>query len=73
MAQSYCNYGVYNPDTAKCMEEGESFDWLTFWEDGTLRKLTDVYIETITEDYIEIQLEDYDYKLIEISDVEDWD
>lgn len=73
MIHSYCNYGIYNEDTAQCLEEGDDVDRITYWDNEKKITLEDVQITDIREDEISIETEDYDEITIPIEEIEDWD
>lgn len=73
MIHSYCNYGIYNEDTSQCLEEGDSVDRLSYWDNGRKVTLKDVHIQSISKEEITLALEDYEEITIPIEEIEDWD
>ncbi len=73
MIHSYCNYGIYNEDTSQCLEEGDSIDRLSYWDNGKRITLENVQIKDINKEEITIETEDYDEIIIPIEEMEDWD
>lgn len=73
MVKTYCNYGIYDEDTARCAEEGDNLDRLTYWDDGRKVTLEDVHISSITADEVTIETEDFEEIRISVDDIEDWD
>lgn len=73
MIHSYCNYGIYNEDTSQCLEDGDSVDRLTYWDDGNKIVLEDVQVQSISKDEVTIALEDYQEITIPIEEIDSWD
>ncbi len=73
MVKTFCNYGIYDEDTARSAEEGDNIDRLTYWDDGKKITLEDVHISSITADEITLNTEDSEEITMHIDDIEDWD
>lgn len=73
MIQSYCNYGIYNEDTSQCLEEGDSVDRLSYWDNGNKVTLEDVQIKNINKDEITVETDDCEEITIPIEEIDDWD
>lgn len=50
MIHSYCNYGIYDEDTSQCLENGDSIDCLSYWDNGNRVILEDILIKDINRD-----------------------
>lgn len=72
MVKSYCNYGIYNENTALSLEVGDSVDTLTYWKANSRATLIDVRVINITKYEIIVETEDFDEIEIPIKKIEDW-
>lgn len=73
MTYSYCNYGIYNEDTSQCLEDGDSIDRFSYWDNGKKVILKDVQVQSIDKDEVALALENYEEISIPIEQIEDWD
>lgn len=73
MIHSYCNYGIYNEDTSQSLEEGDSIDRLSYWDDEKRVVLKDVQVQSIDKDEVIFELEDCEEIIIPIEKIDDWD
>lgn len=73
MIRTYCNYGIYDEDTAQCIEVGDSLDKISYFDDSKLIILEDVYVNDITKDEIELNLSDGSTTTIRIENIESFD
>lgn len=73
MIFSYCNYGICNDDTSQCLEEWDTIDRLSYFDDEKRIVLENVQVKDIDENEITIETEYYEEITIAIEDVEEWD
>lgn len=73
MIHSYCNYGIYNEYTSQCLEEGNSVDRISYWDNGKRVVLKDVQVQSIDKYEVTFALEDFEEITIPIEEIEDWD
>ena len=70
--KTYCNYGLYDEDSANTLEAGDSCERFTYWNDGIQVTIKNITICDIYEDRIVVELEDYEEVTIQVDDIIDW-
>lgn len=71
--KTYCNYGLCDEDSANTLEEGDSCERFTYWNDGIQVTIKNITICDIYEDKIVVELEDYEEVTIQVDDIIDWE
>lgn len=70
--KTYCNYGLFDEDSANTLEYGDSCERFTYWNDGIQVTIKNITICDIYEDRIVVELEDYEEVTIQVDDIIDW-
>lgn len=72
--RTYATYGIYDEDTASCLEVGDTLISITYldenYEEVTLKK---VEISNINEEILTIETEDYSEIEICIDNIVEWE
>ena len=68
-------YMIVDYDTAKCLEEGDSIDSITYYNDGLGKNVTlnDVSVLSISEYNVEVVDDGYNYHNIDIESIVGFD
>ena len=73
MVKTYCNYTLYSEDGSCCVEEGDWFEKIVYFDKGVMKVGQDVFVDEIAENYIVIKDENDEETQINIRDIESFE
>lgn len=73
-AEIYICYGIYNPETCECIQEGDRLERLTYWKDESKVTISNV---TVTDIYglsnrVVLERDNLDIITLSIDEIEEW-
>lgn len=71
--KTYCTYGLYDEDSANSLEEGDSCERFTYWDNVKKVTLEDVTINDIYENRVVIKINNFEEITIQIENIIDWE
>ena len=71
--KTYCKYGLYDEDNGNSLEEGDSCEHFTYWDDGKQATIKNITICDIYKDRVVVELEDSEEVTIQVDDIVEWE